>query len=401
MRASLPALAVLALATPAAAQAPVEQGPPDAGFEPAFENQTRAPARDSGVDLEQERLADGFAHPWAVAPLPDGRLLVTEQAGRLRVIGLDGSVSAPVSGVPEVHVTDQAGLLDVAPSPDFAETRRVYLTYSEPRGAEVGNGTTLGRGRLSEDDARLEDFEVLQRVTPPWTNGMHYGSRIAFDGAGHVFVTTGERFIEETRVLAQDLTNHLGKTLRLGLDGSTPGDNPFASDGDPETLGQIWSYGHRNVQAAVYDDETDRLIVIEHGPKGGDEVNIVKAGENYGWPVISYGVNYDGTPVGEGIARRDGMEQPAYYWDPVIAPSGAALYRGDEFPEWDGDLLVGGLVSQSLVRLVLEDGRVTGEERLMQGVGRVRDVATDGSGALLVLIDAAEDAPLYRVTRAD
>ena len=392
--------AALALSAPAAvAQEPAPQGPPAADFEPAFPAQTRAPRRDSGVDLARETVADNLVHPWAVAETPDGRLLVTERPGRLRVIGYDGSVSAPVQGLPEVFAQDQGGLLDVAVAPDFSATRRIYWTFSEPRGEE-GNGTTLARGRLSDDESRVEQVEILFRAEPAWPNAMHYGSRIAFDGAGRLFVTTGERFGVEPRQLAQDLSTHLGKVLRLNLDGSIPESNPFAGDDDPDTRPEIWSYGHRNVQAATWDAETDRLIVVEHGPKGGDEVNIAQAGENYGWPVISYGVNYDGSDVGRGISKREGMEQPVYYWDPVIAPSGADLYRGDLFPEWEGDLLIGGLVAEAVVRLDLQGGRVRGEERLIEGVGRVRDVAVSADGALLVAIDAA-DAPILRLTRAD
>mgnify|MGYP006271162295 CR=1 FL=1 len=388
-----------ALALPGLAQEPVPQGPPAADFEPAFPAQTRAPQQDSGVELERKTVADGFVHPWAVAEIPDGRLLVTERPGRLRMIGHDGSVSAPIDGLPEVFAQDQGGLLDVAVAPDFSESRRIYWTFSEPRGDE-GNGTTLARGRLSEDESRVEEVEILFRAEPAWPNAMHYGSRIAFDGEGRLFVTTGERFGVEPRQLAQDLSTHLGKVMRLELDGSVPEGNPFAGDDEPETRPEIWSYGHRNVQAATWDAENDRLIIVEHGPKGGDEVNVARPGENYGWPVISYGVNYDGSDVGEGISKHEGMEQPVYYWDPVIAPSGADIYRGDMFPEWEGDLLIGGLVAEAIVRLDLEDGRVQGEERLIEGVGRVRDVTVGSDGALLVAIDA-EDAPILRVTRAD
>ena len=397
-RAAWPA-AFLSLASAAGAQQPVPQGPPNVpSQEPAFPAQTRAPQRDSGVPLARESVADGLVHPWAVEALPDGRLLVTERPGRLRVIGYDGSVSAPVRGLPEVFAQGQGGLLDVKAAPDFEESRRIYWTFSEPRG-DGENGTTLARGRLTGDMARLEDVEILFRAEPAWGNDMHYGSRIAFDGEGHLFVTTGERFTEEARVLAQDLSTHLGKVMRLSMDGAAPGDNPFA-DGDDATRPEIWSYGHRNLQAAVWDDGRERLVTIEHGPQGGDEINFPEAGRNYGWPVITYGRNYDGTEVGEGITKREGMEQPVYYWDPVIAPSGAEIYRGDMFPEWRGSLLVGGLVAQAVVRIAFEDGRVSGEERLMEGVGRVRDLETGPDGELYVAIDA-EDAPILRVTRAE
>ena len=397
MRPILAAALPLLTAAAALAQQPVEQGPRNTDFPPAFPEQTRAPAQPSGVEIATETVADGLDQPWAVAELPNGELLVTEKPGALRLVAGDGSVSAPIAGVPAVDSRRQGGLLDVAVSPDFAETREVYLTFSEPRGG--GRTTTaLARGRLSADGARLEDVAVLWRQEPAWPNAMHYGSRIAFDGAGHVFVTTGERFTVETRVMAQDRDNHFGKIVRLTRDGGIPADNPFADEGGPAAA--IWSTGHRNVQAAAWDAETDRLLAVEHGPRGGDELNVVEAGANYGWPVISYGENYSGSPVQGGAAAQEGLRQPVYFWDPVIAPSGMTVYRGAMFPEWRGDVLVGGLVAQALVRLDLQGDRVRGEERLLDGVGRVRDVAETADGALLIVLDET-DAPVLRLTLAD
>ena len=372
---------------------PVEQGPPNVPeFAPAFPGQTRAPAADSGVEIAVETVAEGLEHPWGVAVLPDGVVLVTEQPGRLRVV-VDGVLRPdPVAGLPEVLAEDQGGLLDVAVGPDFAQDRTVFWTYAKPVGAGA-SATAAARGRLSEDLSALTDVADIFVQDPPSPSTKHYGARLALDAAGHVYVTTGERFSERAR--AQDLAASYGKVLRIRADGSAPADNPFAAEGGEAA--KVLSYGHRNIQGAALRPGTGALWIAEHGPQGGDELNLIEPGGNYGWPVVSYGENYDGTPVGDGETRAEGVVEPRYYWDPVIAPGGMAFYDGAAFADWDGDLLISGLRSQALVRLELDGDTVVAEERLLTDVGRVRDVAIDADGAILVAIDA-RDGALLRLT---
>ena len=386
------ALLALGTALPAWAE-PVAQGPRNADFTPAFEGQTRAPASDSGVALAQEVLAEGLEHPWGIAALPGGGYLVTERAGRLRVIDESGLREAPVSGLPEVMSRKQGGLLDVALGPEFDSDRRIFFTYSKPMDGGK-SATAAASAVLSEDMASVSDVQEIFVQDPPSPSPMHYGSRIVFDGAGHAFVTTGEHFTQDERQLAQDLDNTYGKVVRVGLDGATPGDNPFVGqDGATET---IWSYGHRNVQGAAWRDGT--LWTLEHGPKGGDELNRAEPGSNFGWPEVSYGIQYSGQPVGSGKAQGEDFVEPVYYWDPVIAPGGFLFYDGAMFGDWDGDIVAGSLSPGGLVRLELgEDGRVSGEERIGEDLGRVRDVEQAGDGALLVLIDEA-DGSVIRLT---
>ena len=388
------AFAVILAATAAAGQ-PVEQGPPNvAEFAPAFPEQTRAPASDSGVELQAETLAAPLERPWAIAVLPDGGYLVTERPGRLRHVAEDGTISEPIEGVPEVVARRQGGLLDVTLSPDFASDRTIYLTYSKP----VGDGrsaTAAARARLSEDMRELTEVTDIFVQEPPAPEPMHYGSRIVIDGA-IAWITTGERYTEENRQKAQDLDATYGKVVRIHTDGSVPEDNPFV--GQEGAIDSIWSLGHRNIQAADLREPGD-LWIVEHGPQGGDELNNPKAGGNYGWPAVVYGENYDGTPVGSGEAHHEpkGFVPPRYYWDPVIAPSGMIFYDGEMFSDWQGDVLIGSLEPGALVRLQLDGDTVTAEERLLQNQGRIRDVVQDRDGALLLLIDSAAGA-LLRVT---
>jgi glucose/arabinose dehydrogenase len=394
--------ALLPLGAVAQGGAPVEQGPPNVpDAEPAFAEQTRAPEVKSGVELAVETLATGLVHPWGMALLPDGALLVTERPGRLRVVAADGTISDPLDGVPEVYAEGQGGLLDVALGRDFDTDRTIFLTYAKP----VGDGlsaTAAARARLSEDLTALTDVTDIFVQDPPAASRNHFGSRIVPEKAGTLFVTTGERFAPDQRVKAQDLGAGHGKIMRIREDGSASPDNPFV--GEEGVQPTIYSWGHRNVQGAALDAE-GKLWTIEHGPKGGDELNLISAGANYGWPVISYGVNYDGSPVGDGLTRALDMEQPVYYWDPVIAPGGMTFYDGELFPEWKGDLLIGSMKPGGLVRLALVDDttagamRVSGEERFLVGEGRVRDVEQAPDGALLLLIDA-DDGALLRVTPA-
>ncbi|HYD87827.1 MAG TPA: PQQ-dependent sugar dehydrogenase [Vitreimonas sp.] len=376
------------------AGAPVEQGAANTDFEPAFEGQTRAPEARSNVAIAVEEIAARLEHPWAIEVLPDGRLLVTERAGRLRVISADGRASQRVSGLPQALVRSQGGLLDVALSPNFASDRLIYWSYAEARGGGA-NGTSVARGRLNANATRVENVQVIFRQQPAWDSGGHFGSRLVFDGDGRLYVTLGDRQQRESREQAQDNATHIGKVVRINADGSAPADNPFA--GRAGARAEIWSYGHRNVQGAALHPETGELWIVEHGPRGGDEVNIVRAARNYGWPVISYGEEYNGSPVNGGVAVRDGMEQPIYYWDPVIAPGGMLFYRGDLFP-WRGNLLIAGLETQTIVRLELDGERVAAEERLLRGeVGRIRDVAEAADGALWIVTDE-DNGRLLRLT---
>lgn len=395
-RLSISAIALAALPFAAAAQ-PVEEGPENVPSNtPAFPEQTEAPARDSGIALNRSLVADGFVHPWAVAVLPaDAGYLVTERPGRLRHVSREGEVSEPIAGVPEVLNRRQGGLLDVALAPDFAESRAIFLTYAKPLG-DGQSGTAAARAVLSGDHARLSEVEEIFVQEPPSPTPMHYGSRVVPMGDGTVFVTTGEHFTRAERELAQDLGTTYGKVVRVNADGTVPGDNPFT--GREGAVDTVWSYGHRNIQGAATHPDTGELWTIEHGPAGGDELNRIEAGENYGWPVVTYGINYDGTDVGTGEARHaPEFTEPVYYWDPVIAPGGMVFYDGGMFADWRGDILASGLVSASIVRLDMQDGLVAGEERLVQGVGRVRDVAVDRDGAILFVTDE-ENGGLYRLT---
>ncbi|MBL8269590.1 PQQ-dependent sugar dehydrogenase [Steroidobacter sp.] len=385
----------------AAASAVVPGGPLETrepngkDFKPAFAGQTRAPAIKSEFAIDVSVVAKDLNGAWAFEFLPDERILVTERRGDLRIVGKDGKVSAPLKGLPKVYFEGQGGLLDVALDPQFATNRTIYWTYAEPR--EGGNGTTLAKGVLSADETAVEQVKVIFRQLPAWESNLHFGSRIVFSADGtKLFLALGERSVPDARVHSQDLTMHLGKVVRLNLDGSVPSDNPFVgrSDAKPE----IWSYGHRNIQAATLDAE-GKLWTIEHGPRGGDELNQPQAGLNYGWPVITYGIEYAGPKIGDGITAKEGLEQPVYYWDPVIAPSGMVVYNGSAFPEWQGNILVGGLATTKLVRLQLQDGKVVGEEWLLQDRGkRIRDVKQGPDGSVYVVTEAP-DGEILKLSR--
>ncbi|HWC04234.1 MAG TPA: PQQ-dependent sugar dehydrogenase [Methylomirabilota bacterium] len=339
------------------------------------------PASASGV-VRAETVTGGLEHPWGLAFLPDGRMLVTERPGRLRIVDR-GRASEPLGGVPPVAARGQGGLLDIALDPRFAENRLVYLSYAEP-GPSGTAGTAVARGRLGE--GRLDGVQVIYRQRPKVQGPNHFGSRLVFARDGTLFVTQGDRFTY--RDGAQDLSVDFGKIMRINSDGSVPADNPFV--GRPNARPEIWSYGHRNVQAAALDPRTGQLWTVEHGARGGDELNHPEAGKNYGWPVITYGIDYSGAKIGEGTARP-GMEQPVYYWDPVIAPSGMTFYTGDAFPGWKGSALVGSLRPGLLVRLTLENGRVTREERYLGDLGeRIRNVRQGPDGLLYLLTDSSD-----------
>jgi len=344
---------------------------------------------ESVSDNMLETVAEGLDRPWSFAFLPEGVILVTEKSGALRTIGPGRKLSEPISGLPEIAAVGQGGLLDIALHPAFEQTRLVFLSFTEPRG-QGKVATSVMRGRLSEDLRSLDDVKVIFRQQPATDGGQHFGSRLAFDPTGALFVTTGDR--GSLRALVQKPDNHIGKIIRITADGGIPPDNPKIEGWLPE----IWSIGHRNVQGAAIHPETGRLWIVEHGAKGGDELNQPEAGKNYGWPIVSYGREYSGDTIGAGLTEKDGIEQPVHYWDPSIAPSGMAFYTGDRYPEWKGNLFVGALVQKHLARLVL-DGEVREEERLYDGRARIRDVRQGPDGYLYILTD--EGAPKGRVLR--
>ena len=373
-------------ATSRSARKPEETRPPESDYEPAFEGQTRAPKPVETESWTTETLAQGLEHPWGLDFLPDGSMLVTERPGRLRCVTADGEISEPISGVPEVDNRKQGGMLDVTIAPDFESSRMIYLSFSEPHEDGTTN-TAVARGRLSDDATALENVEVIFSQYPNVESTGHYGSRVVFQDEDTIWVTLGDRQGDPVRKNAQDPTNLIGTVARISTDGSIPGDNPFV--GHEENAPEIWSYGHRNIQAAAVHPETGELWTIEHGPRGGDELNQPEPGKNYGWPAISYGIEYRGGVVYEGGTEAEGMEQPVYYWDPVIAPAGATFYTREVFPDWQGDLFVGGLRTARVSRLVMEDGRVAAEEWLDIG-HRVRDVVQGPDGYIYLVTDEAD-----------
>ncbi len=336
--------------------------------------------------VRAETFASGLVHPWALEFLPDGRLLVTERPGRLRVVGTDGALSAPLSGVPSVYAEGQGGLLDVALDPQFASNRRIFLSYAEAEGDLAG--TAVARATFS--DAGLTDVQVIYRQQPKLRGAGHFGSRLVFAPDGRLFITQGDR--QAYRDRAQDLTQGQGKFMRIEADGSIPADNPFVGRADAQPA--IWSYGHRNSQGATLDAD-GRLWTIEHGARGGDELNHPEPGKNYGWPIITYGRDYSGARIGIGTAR-EGLEQPVYYWDPVIAPGGITFYTAEAIPGWKGSLLIASMTPGGLVRLELHAGRVVKEERYLGDLReRFRDVKVGPDG----LVYAVTDSPNGRVLR--
>ncbi|MDO9640264.1 MAG: PQQ-dependent sugar dehydrogenase [Pseudotabrizicola sp.] len=377
---------------------PVETSPPNAeNQQPAFGGQTRAPQPAEMPEVSTETVASDLPQLWALEFLPDDRMLVTAKEGQMHLIDADGTATE-VTGVPEVDSRGQGGLLDVALAPDYAESGMVFFSYAEPR--DGGNGTSVASARLVLDDeggGALEDVTVIFQQTPTYDGDKHFGSRLVFGPEGELYVTVGERSDVEPRVQSQELSSGLGKVFRLTATGEPWEGNPFADQDD--ALPEIWSYGHRNTQSAALDGQ-GRLWIVEHGPLGGDELNRPEPGENYGWPEVTYGLEYSGEPVGAGITQQEPTVQPLYYWDPVIAPSGMAYYEGAEFPEWDGAFLIGGLVTQGLVVLHLDGDQVTTEERVPLDA-RARDVKVGPDGAVYVVTEDrnAGTSAILRLTK--
>ncbi len=398
MLALVAAAAAIGAGVVAIAQPPAETRDTNkAGYQPASPNQTRAPEIKANVQYDvQEVVAAGIASPFAVEFLPGGKFLITERvAGQFRIADKDGKLSPPIKdGVPAVHGVGQGGLLDVALDPNFAANQMIYWSYAEPN-SDKTNNTAVAKGKLVDGaQPGIEGVEVIWRQTPALQSNLHFGSRLVFARDGTLFVTLGERSVPAGRVQAQDLHSGLGKIVRINTDGSVPKDNPFA-DQKSNALPEIWSYGHRNVQGAFLHPVTGELWELEHGPQGGDEINIARKGKDYGWPTITYGVEYGGTlrKIGEGITAKDGMEQPLYYWDPVIAPGGLAYYDADLFPAWKGSVFAAGLNPSFVARLTMDGETVKGEERFNfsdRERDRYRDIGVGPDGALYLLTDGPE-----------
>jgi glucose/arabinose dehydrogenase len=368
---------------------PAETRPIDGvGHKAAFPGQTRAPTISANEKFAVDVVAEGLEMPWAMEFLPDGRLIVTEKGGNFRFVAMDGKISQPGTGHPAVDTEGQGGLLEVALDPDFANNRTIYWTYAEPR--QGGNGTAVAKGVLGgAARPELSQVQVIFRQQPTIKSVAHFGSRIDFSRDGKLFVGLGERAIPEARGLSQDLNAHMGKVIRLERDGRVPADNPYV--GQSGARPEVWSYGHRNIQAAAINPTTGEFWVVEHGPLGGDELNIARAKRNYGWPIITYGYDYSKKPMGDNITAKEGMEQPTYYWDPNIAPSGLLFYTGDAFPGWKGSAFIGGLSGQKLVRLTLEGDKVVGEEWLLtERENRFRDVKQGPDGNIYVLTEEGQ-----------
>lgn len=356
---------------------------------PAMAGQTRAPEKKLGVTFKVVPVADGFQNPWSLAFLPDGKMLVTERPGRLRVVGADGAKSEPLAGLPPVDARGQGGLLDVTLDPAFAKNHLIYWSYAEPRDGGVNN-TAVARGTFVDGAApRVDNVQVIFHQAPSLDSRLHFGSRLVWGRDGTLFITLGERSNTDGRMQAQRMDGMLGKIARINADGSVPKDNPFVGrDGVPPAM---WSLGHRNIQAAALHPATGELWEVEYGTRGGDEINIARKGKDYGWPTIAYGIEYRGGPITGGITAQAGMEQPLYYWDPIIGPSGMVFYTGALFPGWKGSLFVGGHGSRDLVRLSIDGEKVTGEERLLvEQKDVVRDVRQGPDGALYIVTDGAQ-----------
>lgn len=382
------ALSLALVAGPVFAQnagQPAETKAPNARDQkPAFANQTRAPQPARMPKITQEVIADGLPHLWAMEFLPDGRMLVTAKQGAMHIISEEGEAGPKIEGVPKVLSGGQGGLLDVALAPDFPTSGTIFFSFSEQR--DDGNGTSVASAKLVPDDrggGRLENLRVIFRQMPSYDGNKHFGSRLVFGPKNELYVTVGERSDPQPRVQAQDIASGLGKIFRIDMNGKALPDNPFVDRQGARP--EIWSLGHRNLQSATLDGQ-GRLWTVEHGPRGGDELNRPEAGKNYGWPEVTYGIDYSGRPIGKGITAMKETEQPVYFWDPVIAPSGMAYYDGDAIPEWKNSFLIGGLVAQGIVVVHMDGDKVAYEERVPLGA-RIRDVKVGADGAVYAVTE--------------
>jgi glucose/arabinose dehydrogenase len=372
---------------------PVETKPANTNYKPAFAGQTRIGGVRTTTPYESTLLTSNLKAPWGITNLPDGRFLVTEKGGTMRIVTQAGAVGEPIAGIPAVNSAGQGGLLGITVDPDFQNNRMVYWVFSQKTGN--GNMTAVAKGALAADEKRMENVSVIYQAPPAYNGTLHYGGRILVAKDGNLIVSTGERSDLQTRPLAQDLNTGLGKIVRITKEGKPAEGNPFI--GRSGARPEIWSYGHRNVQGLAFHPETGDLWENEFGPRGGDELNRIEAGKNYGWPTITYGIEYAGGMVGEGITQKEGMEQPVYYWDPVLSPSGMTFYSGDAIPEWKNNLFIAGLNSNHVARLIIQDNKVTGEERLLANLAeRFRDIIQGKDGALYTVTDGGK---LYRIAK--
>jgi len=370
---------------------PVETARPNSSYSPFFSGQTRVAGVKTATSYDGRILTTNLSSPWGITTMPDGRLLITEKGGTMRIATTTGILSQPITGLPAVNSGGQGGLLGVRLDPAFSANRMVYWVFSEP--TNDGNLTSVGKGRLSANETTIENPTVIYRATPAYRGTAHYGGRILFDRNGNLLISTGERSDNATRPLAQSLNAGLGKIVRITKEGQPAAGNPFAGQADARP--EIYSWGHRNPQGLAIHPVTGDLWQTEHGPRGGDELNRVEAGKNYGWPTITYGLEYSGSAVGAAIQQREGMEQPAYYWDPVVSPSGMSFYSSDSIPEWKNNLFIGSLSGMHVVRLVITNNKITGEERLFASENqRFRDITQGTDGALYAITDAGR---LYRI----
>lgn len=372
---------------------PVETGNANTSYAPAFEGQTRIAAVATSTPVKKTILTQSLNAPWGIKSLPDGRLLVTEKGGTLRIVTATGEIGDAIEGVFDVDARGQGGLLGLCLDPDFANNRMIYWAFSQP--VPEGNLTAVAKGRLSDDEKKLEGAKVIYQATPAYQGTLHYGGRVVFDNDGNLLLSTGERSDMATRPQAQSETSSLGKIIRITKDGQPAAGNPFAaeSEGRPE----LYTIGHRNPQGLAFHPETGELWANEHGPRGGDELNRIQAGFNYGWPTITYGIEYSGQPIGDAIQQKEGLEQPVYYWDPVISPSGMTFYNSNHIAEWRNNLFISSLSAKHIVRLVIEDNKVTGEERLLAGEGqRFRDITVATNGSLYAITD---EGRLYQLDK--
>src|SRR5687767_2178490 len=400
----LAACALIAVTAPfASAQAADPRPANNPAQQPAFAGQTDAPEQKLGVAFDVVTVVEGLQNPWAVAFLPGGKMLITERPGRLRVLGTDGKLSPPVAGLPAVFARAQGGLLDVALDPAFAKNGHIYWSYAEPAAEQGVNNTAVAKGKFVDDATapRVEEVQVIYHQRPSLRSPLHFGSRLVFGRDGTLFITQGDRSITEGRMQSQNLDSGLGKIVRINTDGSIPKDNPFVGRGG--ALPEIWSIGHRNIQSATLHPTTGELWEVEHGTRGGDEINVALKGRDYGWPTIAYGIEYRGGPITGGITQQEGMQQPLYYWDPIIGPSGMTFYTGTMFPAWKGNLFVGGHGTRDLVRLELDRDKVVAEERLLKDLQpkpeAIRDVRQGPDGALYVLTDGSNGRLLKLVAK--
>ncbi|WP_231427334.1 PQQ-dependent sugar dehydrogenase [Pedobacter sp. Leaf250] len=373
-------------------QNPVETEKPTADYKPAFAGQTRIAGVKTSTPLDISIINGKLENPWAISVLPNGGFLITQKQGTMVILDASGKLTKKIEGLPKVDASGQGGLLDVTLDPDFAKNRMVYWAYSEPQAKGVL--LAIAKGKLSASETKIENQTIIYRATPAHTGKLQYGSRIVFDKNGNLFVSTGERSDREIRIQAQQLNSSLGKILHLTKDGKAVSNGRFAGKADAKP--EIYAYGLRNPDGLAINPQTGDLWEAEFGPRGGDEVNLIKPGKNYGWPVITYGIEYSGKAVGDGIQQKEGMEQPVYYWNPVISPGSIAFYNSNVIPEWKGNLFVGGLSGSHIIRLVIKDNKVVGEERLLTGKGeRFRDLV-EKDGAFYAVTD---NGNLYKIAK--